>query len=39
MCELVKTRMVMWIKEKFNVTVYSIEDFKWNLDGFRKVSI
>lgn len=38
-CELVKTRMAMWIKGKYNTTGDSIEDFKRNLDGVGKVRI
>lgn len=33
---LVKTRMGIWIKGKFDSKDYSIEDFKWNLAGIRK---
>lgn len=34
--DLVKTRMAIWIKGKFDIKDYSIEDFKWNLAGIRK---
>lgn len=37
--DLVKTRMAVWIKGRFNLHVYSVEDFKWNLDGIRKVKV
>lgn len=37
--DLVKTRMTIWIKGKYDVRDYSIEDFKWNLAGTRKVKI
>ncbi|KAF7127592.1 hypothetical protein RHSIM_Rhsim11G0109000 [Rhododendron simsii] len=33
--DLVEMRMVIWIKGKYNITDYSIEDFKWNLAGIR----
>ncbi|XP_058222658.1 uncharacterized protein LOC131332424 [Rhododendron vialii] len=31
--DLVKMRMTIWIKGKYNIREYSIEDFKWNLAG------
>ncbi|KAI8534362.1 hypothetical protein RHMOL_Rhmol10G0084400 [Rhododendron molle] len=34
--ELVKTRVAMWMKAKFDIKVYSVEDFKFFLDGIRK---
>lgn len=39
MVDLVKTRMALWIKGKYNVNDYFVEDFKRNLDGIRKVKI
>lgn len=36
-CELAKTRMAIWIKGKYNI--YSIDDFKRELDGIRLVRI
>lgn len=29
--DLVKTRVAIWIKGKFNLHDYSVEDFKWNI--------
>lgn len=37
--DLVKTRVAMWIKVKFNIKVYTVEDFKVFLDGIRKVKL
>ncbi|KAI8564690.1 hypothetical protein RHMOL_Rhmol03G0201200 [Rhododendron molle] len=37
--ELVKSRVVMWIKAKFDIKIYTVEDFKGYLDGIRKVEI
>ncbi|KAG5551755.1 hypothetical protein RHGRI_009990 [Rhododendron griersonianum] len=37
--DLVKTRVALWIKGKFNLHEYSVEDFKWNLDGIRKLNM
>lgn len=34
--ELSKTRMAIWIKRKFGVKNYSVDDFKRCLDGIRK---
>ncbi|XP_058217560.1 uncharacterized protein LOC131328662 [Rhododendron vialii] len=35
--DLVKTRVAMWMKAKFDIKVYTVEDFKVFLDGIRKV--
>lgn len=37
--DLVKTRVAMWIKVKFDIKVYTVEDFKVFLDGIRKVKL
>lgn len=34
--DLIKTRVAMWMKAKFDIKVYSVEDFKVYLDGFGK---
>lgn len=36
--DLVKTRVAMWMKAKFDIKVYT-EDFKVFLDGIRKVKL
>ncbi|KAI8523442.1 hypothetical protein RHMOL_Rhmol13G0073800 [Rhododendron molle] len=35
--ELVKTRVAMWMKSKFEIKFYSVEDFRLFLDGVRKL--
>lgn len=35
--DLVKTRMAIRVKGKYDVKDYSVEDFESNLDGIRKV--
>ncbi|KAI8531880.1 hypothetical protein RHMOL_Rhmol11G0170300 [Rhododendron molle] len=37
--ELVKTRVAMWMKSKFEITLYTVEEFKGFLDGIRKLRI
>lgn len=37
--EVIKTRVAMWIKVKFDIKVYTVEDFKGFLDGVRKVKL
>ncbi|KAG5541489.1 hypothetical protein RHGRI_021344 [Rhododendron griersonianum] len=37
--DLVKTRVALWIKGSFNLHHYSVQDFKWNLEGIRKVKV
>lgn len=37
--DLSKSRMAIWIKGKYNVKDYSVEDFKRCLEGIRKVKI
>lgn len=37
--ELSKTRMAIWIKGKYNVKDYSVDDFKRCLEGIRKIKI
>ncbi|KAH7849459.1 hypothetical protein Vadar_018222 [Vaccinium darrowii] len=37
--DLAKTRMAIWIKGKYNIKIYSVEDFKRNLDGIRRLKI
>lgn len=37
--ELVKTRVAMWVKVKFNLKLYSVEDFRCFLDAIRKVKV
>lgn len=37
--DLVKTRMAIWIKGKYDVKDYSVDDFKSNLDAIRRVKI
>ncbi|KAI8535123.1 hypothetical protein RHMOL_Rhmol10G0150800 [Rhododendron molle] len=37
--DLVITRVAMWIKAKFDIKVYSIEEFKIFLDGVRKLRV
>lgn len=38
-CDLIKTRRAMWIWGKYNISNYSVEDFKQNLDAVRLVKI
>ncbi|XP_058203049.1 uncharacterized protein LOC131317517 [Rhododendron vialii] len=33
----IKTRVAMWMKAKFDIKVYSVEDFKCFLQGIRKL--
>ncbi|KAI8522859.1 hypothetical protein RHMOL_Rhmol13G0029600 [Rhododendron molle] len=35
----IKTRVAMWMKAKFEIKVYSVEDFKCFLDGIRKLKL
>ncbi|KAI8537194.1 hypothetical protein RHMOL_Rhmol09G0006200 [Rhododendron molle] len=37
--EVVKTRVAMWMKAKFNSKVYTVEEFKVFLDGIRKLRL
>ncbi|XP_058215516.1 uncharacterized protein LOC131326672 [Rhododendron vialii] len=37
--ELIKSRAAMWIKAKFDIKVYTVEDIKSNLDGVRRLVI
>ncbi|XP_058216597.1 uncharacterized protein LOC131327443 [Rhododendron vialii] len=37
--DLVKTRVAMWMKAKFDIKIYTVEDFKSYLDGIRKVKV
>ncbi|KAI8542071.1 hypothetical protein RHMOL_Rhmol08G0110300 [Rhododendron molle] len=37
--ELIKTRTALWIKAKFDIKVYTVEDIKRNLDGVRRLKI
>lgn len=37
--EGIKTNMTMWIKVKFDIRVYTIEEFKIFLDGIYKIEI
>lgn len=37
--ELVKTRVAMWMKSKFEIKLYTVEEFKGFLDGIRKLRI
>lgn len=37
--DLVKTRLAIWIKGKFNIKIYTVEDFKWNLESVRKLRL
>ncbi|KAI8574390.1 hypothetical protein RHMOL_Rhmol01G0349600 [Rhododendron molle] len=37
--ELIKTKVAMWIKVKFDIKVHSVEDFKGYLNGTRKVMV
>lgn len=37
--DLIKTRVAMWIKVKFELKVYIVDDFKGFLDGIRKIEI
>lgn len=37
--ELIKTIEAMWMKMKFDIKVYTVEDFKGFLDGIRKVKL
>ncbi|KAI8546452.1 hypothetical protein RHMOL_Rhmol07G0118800 [Rhododendron molle] len=37
--DLVKTRVAMWMKTKFNIKIYTVEDFKVFLDGIRKLKL
>lgn len=36
--DLVKTRMAIWIKAKYNIKEYSVEDFKRSLEGIRSLN-
>lgn len=37
--ELIKTRVAMWMKAKFDIKVYSVEDFRSFLGGIRKLKL
>lgn len=37
--DLSKTRMAFWIKARFKVDDYTVDDFKRCLDGIRKIKI
>ncbi|KAI8531861.1 hypothetical protein RHMOL_Rhmol11G0168700 [Rhododendron molle] len=37
--DLVKTRVAIWMKAKFDIKVYTVEDFKLFLDGIRKLKL
>ncbi|KAI8530573.1 hypothetical protein RHMOL_Rhmol11G0070200 [Rhododendron molle] len=37
--DLAKTRVAMWMKTKFDIKVYSIEEFKSFLGGIRKLKL
>ncbi|KAI8534606.1 hypothetical protein RHMOL_Rhmol10G0103500 [Rhododendron molle] len=37
--DLIKTRVAMWMKAKFDIKIYTVEDFKGYLDGIRKVKL
>jgi exo-beta-1,3-glucanase (GH17 family) len=37
--EKVKARVAMWVKAKFDVKVYSVEEFKVFLDGIRRLKL
>lgn len=37
--DLAKTRMAFWVKGKYKVSGYSIEDFKRSLDDIRRLMI
>ncbi|KAI8546908.1 hypothetical protein RHMOL_Rhmol07G0155900 [Rhododendron molle] len=37
--DLIKTRLALWIKGKYNIKDYSVEDFKRSVDGIRKICI
>ncbi|KAI8562137.1 hypothetical protein RHMOL_Rhmol03G0011400 [Rhododendron molle] len=37
--ELIKTRVAMWIKAKFDIKIYSVEDFKSFQGGIRKLKL
>ncbi|KAI8531863.1 hypothetical protein RHMOL_Rhmol11G0168900 [Rhododendron molle] len=37
--DLVKTRVATWMKAKFDIKVYTVEDFKGYLNGIRKVKV
>lgn len=37
--DLAKTRMALWIKGKYNVKNYSVEDFKRCLEGIRRIKL
>ncbi|KAI8548528.1 hypothetical protein RHMOL_Rhmol07G0279500 [Rhododendron molle] len=35
----IKTKVAMWMKAKFDIKVYSVEDFKCFLHGIRKLKL
>lgn len=37
--DLIKSRVAMWVKVKFDLKVYSVEYFKFFLDGIRKLKL
>lgn len=37
--DIIKFRVAMWIKVKFNIRLYSVEDFKSFLDGIRSLKL
>lgn len=37
--DLIKTRVAMWVKAKFDLKVYSVEDFRIFLDGVRVLKL
>ncbi|XP_058217620.1 uncharacterized protein LOC131328732 [Rhododendron vialii] len=37
--DIVKTRVAMWMKAKFDIKVYTVEEFKLFLDGIKKLKL
>ncbi|KAI8559837.1 hypothetical protein RHMOL_Rhmol04G0205900 [Rhododendron molle] len=37
--DIIKFRVATWIKVKFNVRMYTVEDFKRFLDGIRSLNL
>ncbi|KAI8566579.1 hypothetical protein RHMOL_Rhmol02G0051600 [Rhododendron molle] len=37
--DLIKLKMAFWVKGKYNLNSYSIEDFRSHLDGIRRHKI
>lgn len=37
--DVIKTWLAFWIKAKFNITDYSVDDFRRGIEGVRRIKI